>query len=86
MQQAQHQLLTSHSSKNELLANTLNRHAEYLEQVLANDRQVKKSHIQKLRLSAKAFHLHENRELQLIQRFEKASDQLLGQVQACIEQ
>lgn len=86
MQQAQHQLLTSHSSKNELLSETMIRHAEQLEQILATDRPIKKNHIQNLRLSAKAFQQHEDRESRLVQRFEKASDRLLGQVQACMEQ
>lgn len=86
MQQAQHQLLTAHSSKNELLSETMIRHAEQLEQILATDRPIKKNHIQNLRLSAKAFQQHEDRESRLVQRFEKASDRLLGQVQACMEQ
>ena len=84
MQQAQHQLLESRAAKGELLSETMDQHAAQLEKILASSHQIKRGHIQNLRLSAKAFRGHENREAQLIQRFEKASDQLLDQVQACL--
>lgn len=86
MKMAQHQLLESRSATTELFSNALNQHADNFEQILADSQRIKKSHVQNLRVSAKAFQKHENQESQLIQRFEKASDQLLDQVQACIEQ
>jgi hypothetical protein len=84
MQNAQKQLLQSLSQKNEMIATVLDQNADKLEKKMTVQRALKKSDLYSLRVSAKAFRNHEQRESALIERFEKASAELLDQVQTCI--
>ena len=85
MQKAQHQLLQSFSQKNGMVAETLDQHADQLQMKMSRQGKLKKSDIQGLRLSAKAFRSHESKEENLVERFERASQQLFDQVQSCLE-
>jgi hypothetical protein len=84
MQSAQRQLLTSLSQKNETMASVLDQSAESLQKNISARKPLKKSDLQSMRMSAKAFRGHEKRETALIQKFEKASSELLDQVQVCL--
>ncbi len=85
MQKAQHQLFQSFSQKNGTVARTFDQHANQLDKKLAQQGKLKKSDLQVLKQSANAFRGHELRESNLVQRFEKASQQLFDQVQSCLE-
>lgn len=86
MQAAQKQLLHSLSQKNEMMATVLDQNADKLEKTLSQRRALKRTDLRSLRISAKAFRGHEKRESALVARFEKASAELLEQVQACLAQ
>lgn len=84
MQEAQKQLLQSLSRKNEMMATVLDQSAEKLEKILTHNRTMKKSDLSGLHISARAFRNHEKRETALIEKFERASGELLDQVQGCL--
>lgn len=86
MQAAQKQLIQSLSQKNELMASTLDRTADKLERNSSQRKNIKKSDLKSLRIVAKAFRGHEKRESALVARFERASAELLDQVQVCLTQ
>jgi len=86
MQAAQKQLLTSLAQKNEMMAMVLDQNADKLEKNMSQRRALKKSDLKSLRISAKAFRGHDKRESALVARFEKASADLLDQVQICLTQ
>lgn len=86
MQAAQKQLIQSLSQKNEVMASTLDRTADKLERNSSQRKNIKKSDSKSLRIVAKAFRGHEKRESALVARFERASAELLDQVQVCLTQ
>jgi len=75
MQNAQKALLASFVKKNKMLAESLEAHSEKVDSKTSL----------KLKRSADVFRQHEIREAQLVERFEKASAQLIGQVQECLD-
>ncbi len=85
MQQAQHQLLSSIGQKSTSMAETLDWHANHLNKVIDSQTKVKKADLKLIRSAANAFRQHEVRESDLVERFEKASVQLLDQVQSCLK-
>lgn len=86
MQSAQKQLLQSLAKKNETIAQVLDQNATQLEKRMAKNRTLKRSDLQSLRVSARAFRGHDKRETALVTRFEKASNELLAQVQICLNE
>lgn len=85
MRIAQKQLLLSLSGKNEMFAMVLDQNAKKLEKTMGVRRVIKKSDLQILHVSARTFRNHQERESALVDRFEKASSDLLDQVQVCLE-
>ncbi len=86
MQSAQKELMRSFSQKNEMMAVVLEQNADKFEKSLTSRRALKRSDFSSLRVSARAFRGHEQRESALIERFQKASEQLMEQVQSCLSQ
>lgn len=84
MQSAQRELLQSLSDKSGLMASVLDQSAEKLEKIMAKNRGMKRSDLSSLRMSAKAYRNHEQREKVLISKFQRASDGLLDQVRSCL--
>ncbi len=69
-----------------MMAVVLEQNADKFEKSLTSRRALKRSDFSSLRVSARAFRGHEQRESALIERFQKASDQLMEQVQSCLSQ
>ncbi len=84
MQSAQRELLKSLSEKSGMVANVLDQSAEKLEKIMSMNRGMKKSDLTAIRMSAKAYRGHGQREKALISKFQKASDSLLDQVRSCL--
>ena len=84
MQSAQKQLLQSLGQKNQIIATVLDQNAEKLEKIMSHQRTLKRSDLSSLHISAQAFRCQAKRETALIAKFERASDELLGQVQSCL--
>ncbi len=84
MQAAQKQLMSSFIRKNDTMAQVLEQNADRLETQLIQRRAMKRSDLQALRVSAQTFRGHDAREQALVDRFEKASGELLDQVQKCL--
>lgn len=84
MQAAQASLLKSLSQKNESMAKTLDQFSRNFEDLAQSKKSVQRKDIVGLKISAKAFREHGNREDQLIQRFETATSELFNQVESCL--
>lgn len=84
MQTAQKQLMASFIRKNDMMAQVLEQNASRLETQMAKQRSLKRSDLKALRVSAQTFRGHDEKEQALVARFEKASSQLLVQVQECL--
>lgn len=84
MQQAQASLLKSLSKKNESMAKTLDQFGKNFEGLASQKKSVRRADVLGLKISAKAFREHGNREEQLIKRFEIATNELLNQVESCL--
>jgi hypothetical protein len=84
MQAAQKQLMGSFIRKNDTMAQVLEQNANRLEAQMNRQRSMKRSDLKALRVSAQTFRGHDEKERALVARFEKASAQLLGQVQECL--
>jgi hypothetical protein len=85
MQAAQRQLLQSLGEKNQIIAMVLDQNAQKLEKLMSKQRTLRKSDLSSLHVSAKAFRGHEKRETALIAKFQHASDELLTEVESCLE-
>lgn len=84
MQQAQASLLKSLSQKNESMAKTLDQFSKSFEGLALQKKYLRRADIVGLKISAKAFREHGNREEQLIKRFEDAAGELFNQVESCL--
>jgi len=84
MQAAQKQLMGSFIRKNDTMAQVLEQNANRLETEMNKQRSLKRSDLKALRVSAQTFRGHDEKERALVARYEKASAQLLGQVQECL--
>jgi hypothetical protein len=84
MQAAQKQLMASFIRKNDTMAQVLEQNAKRLEAQMAQRRSMKRSDLRALRVAAQTFRGHDEKEKALVARFEKASTQLLDQVQQCL--
>jgi hypothetical protein len=84
MQAAQHQLLSTLGQRNDMMATVLDQSAEKLEKIMSRSRTLRKSDLSVLHVSARTFRSHEKRESVLIEKFEKASAELLNQVETCL--
>jgi hypothetical protein len=84
MQAAQTELLSSFMKKNETMAEVLDQHADRLEKSLILHQSLKKTDLRSLHLSAEAFRGHQQKETAIVDRFGKASNDLLDQVEACL--
>ena len=84
MQSAQKQLMSSFLRKNETMAQVLEQNAHRLDAEMTRHRSIKRSDLKALRVSAQTFRGHDEKERALVSRFEKASAQLLVQVQDCL--
>jgi len=84
MQAAQKQLMSSFIRKNDTMAQVLEQNAKRLETQMAQRRSMKRSDLRALRVAAQTFRGHDEKEQALVARFEKASTQLLDQVQQCL--
>lgn len=80
MNQAQSALLGSMLRKNQSMSRTLD---QYADEFSAQPR-LTKAEIISLRKSAKAFVQHEQREAQLISRFEKSAKELSDKITVCL--
>ncbi len=85
MQQAQQQLFYSFDQKTTSIATTLDLHSENLQKAQKKYGKLKKTDFKGLNRSADALRNNQAKEAELIARFEKASSQLLDQVQSCLE-
>lgn len=85
MRQAQSQLLRSFSKKSEVFAMVLDQNARKLEKTASTGRKLEKSDLKTLDASAQAYRNHQKKEAALIASFESASDELLEQVQNCLQ-
>ena len=85
MQAAQSQLMSSFIRKNDTMAEVLEQNADRLDHKMTTQRSLKRSDLEALSVSAKAFRGSDQREQALVNRFEKASAQLLDQVRECLE-
>lgn len=85
MRSAQSQLLQSLGERNEMFAKVLDQNAEKLENTMTVRRSLKRTDLQGLHVSARTFRQHQTQEKALIRRFEKASSELLDQVQSCLQ-
>lgn len=81
MEKAQQSLLTSMVGKNDSMATTLDQYAKNFE---IQGHRLQKSDVQSLKRSAQAFRRHGDREMGLVVRFEKSSEELLSKVEACL--
>lgn len=84
MQKAQSELLNSFQRKSQSIASTLDIHAENLRKKAQIKGKLKSNEIGILNRSADALRHHQAKEAELVGRFEKASAQLLDQVQTCL--
>lgn len=84
MQAAQKQLMATFIRKNDTMAHVLEQNANRLETQLVQRRSLKRSDLSALRVAAQTFRGHDEKEQALVNRFEKASSQLLEQVQKCL--
>lgn len=85
MRQAQSQLFNSYDQKTSSIATTLDLHSENLQKAQKKYGRLKKTDFKGLNRSADALRKNQLKEANLIARFEKASSQLLDQVQSCLE-
>jgi hypothetical protein len=85
MQAAQSQLMSSFAQKNQTMALVLEQNADRLENKMTQIRSLKHSDLDALRVSAQAFRNYEEKEKALVERFEKASAELLSKVESCLE-
>ena len=85
MQRAQAQLLESFARRDGDFAQTLEQHESKLERVLSKSGHVRRSDILVLRRSAAVFRSHEEKEQELVSKFEKATEKLLTEVQTCLD-
>jgi hypothetical protein len=83
MQKAQDILLESMVKKNDSLAGTLDQFADDLS---SHDQKSKKTDIVGMHKSAEAFRGHSDRELLLISKFEKKSQELIEKTSKCLAQ
>lgn len=86
MKKAQHQLFASFTQKNGTVAEVLDQHADQLQNKMNRQGKLKKTDLNSLKQSAKAFRGHEEREEKLVQRFEKATQELFEQVESCLNE
>ncbi|MFN7454468.1 MAG: hypothetical protein ACK5RO_07390 [Pseudobdellovibrionaceae bacterium] len=84
MQAAQSSLLKSFVSKNETMAESFDQVATELKVRKQKKESIKNRDIAALSKSAEAFRGHGDREAKLVQRFEKASQDLVRQVEICL--
>ncbi|MFN7825301.1 MAG: hypothetical protein ACK5P6_08065 [Pseudobdellovibrionaceae bacterium] len=84
MQAAQSSLLKSFVSKNETMAESFDQVATELKVRKQKKESIKNRDIAALSKSAEAFRGHGEREAKLVQRFEKASQDLVRQVEICL--
>ncbi len=84
MQGAQKELLQSFMKKNETMAEVLDQQADRLEKNLVLHQSLKKYDLSPMHVSAEAFRSHRVKEAQIVDRFGKASGELLEQVKACL--
>jgi hypothetical protein len=81
MNKAQQTLLGSMVRKNESMAETLDQYAYGFEQ---KGQRVQRLDLLSMKHSAQAFRKHGEREMSLVTRFEKSSDELLSKVEFCL--
>ena len=81
MQKTQAILLTSMVKKNESLASVLDRYAVDFD---SSERKVSKNDIQSLHGSAEAFRNHGAREMTLVEKFNKQSQDLIIKASSCL--
>lgn len=81
MEKAQQSLLTTMVGKNDAMATTLDQYARNFE---TSGRRLQKSDVVSLKRSAQAFRRHGDREMGLVVRFEKSSEELISKVESCL--
>jgi len=84
MQAAQSSLLKTFVSKNETMAESFDQVAAELKERKQKKESIKNKDIAALSKSAEAFRGHGEREAKLVQRFEKASQDLVKQFEVCL--
>lgn len=86
MQAAQKELLNSFVNKNDSMASSLDAFAFEFSKKEEEKMRISTVDIAALRKSAEAFRHHKTREANLVNRFEKASQDVVSKIQACLTQ
>ncbi len=86
MQSAQKELLKSFVNKNDSMASSLDAFAFEFSKKEEEKMRISAVDIAALRKSAEAFRNHKQREASLVNRFEKASQEVVAKVQSCLSQ
>ena len=85
MKNAQSQLLQTFVQRDGDFAQTLEQHEAKLEKTMAKAGALKKADLLVMLRSAAAFRSHQDKEQDLVNKFEKATEKLLTEVQTCLE-
>lgn len=86
MKNAQNSLLSTFVRKNEMMASVLEQNASKMEAKIEQNQGIKISDIHSLKNSAEAYRAHDLKEKELVSKFEKASENLIQEIQKCISQ
>lgn len=86
MNVAQQQLLQSFVNKNETVAMSLDSFAARFAKKQQKAKALTAAEVASLSTSADSFRAHQNREQQLVDRFNKVSSELMAKVQSCLNQ
>jgi Skp family chaperone for outer membrane proteins len=84
MKKAEKSLMQTMVNRSDAMADTLNKYADDFNELKSQNKKIERKEILSLRRTAETFKDHKQREEVLVQRYQKASDQLLREVASCL--